>query len=296
MSGSLDRALAAIAPPEFDINFGEEPADTATVSLGYDFSYDLAENHSIALDPLFDLPPDFGNQYQRFQSHQSVGPPNVYWERQQARTQAFLNNYQPESLFGTASQAIVSLDPNATPEQIENAAQWGEIGDAALLGTTGSRGRVNASRSRRIGGGAATPPPPNAGLLTGPSQGELNARGGLEFEAAVRESLRAPKGTSLFYSTDTRVGTIPDLPIETRFGVTEFKNEIKLSMDSQFRTQLQAADQAKVPFNLVISPRTQTISRPLQREIFARNGRIFQYDPVTDKFSNVVTLGNRVVR
>jgi len=135
-----------------------------------------------------------------------------------------------------------------------------------------------------------------AGLLTGPSQGRLNAIGGNEFQRAVQVSLRAPAGTDKFFSIETRIATIPDLPIGSRFGVTDVKNVVALSRDSQLRTQIDAALTARLPFNLIISPRTETVSLPLQQAIRQTGGRVFEFDASTQAFRSVVFDRNRVVR
>ena len=52
-------------------------------------------------------------------------------------------------------------------------------------------------------------------------------------------------------------------------------------------------------FNLLVSPRTQTVSKRLQREIGRRGGIIMQFDPVFEKVSPVVfndIYPNRVLR
>ena len=92
------------------------------------------------------------------------------------------------------------------------------------------------------------------------------------------------------------MGTIPDLPIGNRYGVTDIKDVVSLSKTAQLRTQIDAAATANRPFSLIISPRTQTVSMPLQRSVRASGGQIFQYDLLTGKFSNVDFVGNRVLR
>ena len=66
----------------------------------------------------------------------------------------------------------------------------------------------------------------------------------------------------------TSHGTVvPDLPVRNIYGVTDAKNVIKLSQSSQTRGFEEIALSQKQPFNLIISPRTQTVSKPLQESI-----------------------------
>lgn len=152
------------------------------------------------------------------------------------------------------------------------------------------------SLGSEFGEAAVAPQSGIAGLLTGPSQGKLNAIRGNSFERDVRAALLAEKGDTLFYSLDSHIGAIPDLPIGVRFGVTDVKDVKALSFTSQLRVQADAAATANLPFNLIISPRTETVSLPLQRVVRGSGGRVFEYDPVAKKFSNVDFVNNRVLR
>lgn len=52
-----------------------------------------------------------------------------------------------------------------------------------------------------------------------------------------------------------------------------------------------------MPFNLIISPRTQTISEPLRRAIESTGGSIFEFNPATEMFKEITNFsGNKVIR
>jgi filamentous hemagglutinin len=122
----------------------------------------------------------------------------------------------------------------------------------------------------------------------------LNAVRGNLFEDAVRDALRTGRGGDLV--SPKGVTTRPDLPVGQRFGVTDVKDVESLSQTKQLRAMADSADAANSPFNLIISSNTQTISVPLQQRISRFGGRIFEFDPATGTFKDVVTRGNKVVR
>lgn len=64
-------------------------------------------------------------------------------------------------------------------------------------------------------------------------------------------------------------------------GVTEVKNWLDLTNDDQLRAFHQYAREKNLPFNIIIGPRTQTISEPLLNNIRDTGGRVLQYDPET---------------
>ena len=138
------------------------------------------------------------------------------------------------------------------------------------------------------------PATPIAGLLPGPAQVTLNRTAGLKFQGEVLASLRTRAGGQVV--SPQGVPTIPDLPTGNVFGVTDIKNVIDISRTKQLRAQIDVADNMGLPFNLIISPRTQTISEPLQREIIRTGGTVFEFDDVAGVFKNVTFNGNTVVR
>ncbi len=84
------------------------------------------------------------------------------------------------------------------------------------------------------------------------------------------------------------VTTIPDIFDGTRnAGVTDIKDEIDISFTRQLRAQAGVAMSLNTSFNLIISPRTRTISVPLQRAVRQTGGIIVEFDSVTGRFQNV---------
>ncbi|UMZ12298.1 hypothetical protein I9018_00895 [Pseudomonas sp. MPFS] len=87
-----------------------------------------------------------------------------------------------------------------------------------------------------------------------------------------------------------QVTTIPDMWGRNAGGLLEVKNVKNLSMSDQLRAQLQLAEMTGQPFNLVVSPRTQSISAPLKARIDAVTskvgGGIYRYDPSTKLLSD----------
>jgi len=130
-------------------------------------------------------------------------------------------------------------------------------------------------------------------LLTGSTQLELNKAGGDAFEETVRASLRTTKGSSVVTSHGT---VIPDLPVGNMYGVTDAKNVIKICQSPQTRGFDEIARAQNVPFSLIISPRTQTVSGPLQRAIKSTGGTIFEFDSASEIFKTVNFSGNKVLR
>jgi RHS repeat-associated protein len=112
-----------------------------------------------------------------------------------------------------------------------------------------------------------------------------NAKAGRAFEHAVLDALGAVKGEGAVSEIATRVTTIPDLPIGKFFGVTEIKNVQNLSFSKQLQAQFAAAQTAGLPFNLVVSSRTERISLRVRQAIEQTKGRIFIYDEKLRKFS-----------
>lgn len=61
-------------------------------------------------------------------------------------------------------------------------------------------------------------------------------------------------------------------------GLLEAKNVVNLSMSDQLRAQIRIATQRNQPLNLVVSARTQNVSRPLLRAVRSTGGNVFVYD------------------
>jgi RHS repeat-associated protein len=112
-----------------------------------------------------------------------------------------------------------------------------------------------------------------------------NARVGRLFESAVLYALGAAKNTGGVSDIASRVTTIPDLPIGKFFGVTDIKHVQNLSFSKQLQAQFAAAQTAGLPFNLIVSTRTQHISVRVRDVIASTKGKVFIYDDKTRKFS-----------
>ncbi|UFH49293.1 putative toxin [Pseudomonas sp. KNUC1026] len=85
------------------------------------------------------------------------------------------------------------------------------------------------------------------------------------------------------------VKTYPDMWGRNSGGILEVKNIRELSMSDQLRAQLELSEITGQPFNLVVSPRTQRISAPLQAridEVTSKvGGGIYRYDPSIGELS-----------
>ncbi len=131
----------------------------------------------------------------------------------------------------------------------------------------------------------------------------LNRQNGLAFENSVVEVLSdvgGAKNTQAFTITldsGKSVTTIPDLWGKNVGGVLEAKNVINISNSDQFRAQLVHAMDNDLPFNLIVSPRTQHITEPLLKEIDRVNtnykivtghtaGGVYRFDPATGDLTN----------
>lgn len=87
-----------------------------------------------------------------------------------------------------------------------------------------------------------------------------NAKRGREFEKAAKAALQAGKTRKVTGETldGTLRNTIPDSFVD---GMTEIKDVIELSYGVQLQAQIWfARNVLKKPYNLVVSPRTTSIS------------------------------------
>ncbi|GMO63579.1 MAG: hypothetical protein Ta2A_10640 [Treponemataceae bacterium] len=110
-----------------------------------------------------------------------------------------------------------------------------------------------------------------------------NTVGGI-FERQVIEALGAKKNTLGIPSVNNagvEGKTIPDALFN---GITEIKNAKNLSNTSQMQMQYNIAKSRQVPYNLIVSPRTETISAPLRVAVSDTGGVIKVYDPKTKMF------------
>ena len=125
------------------------------------------------------------------------------------------------------------------------------------------------------------------GAERGVGQVTLNAAKGRAFEEAGIRGILSHVGLGKNTSSVTRNGVTTILDSAGRpAGLVEFKDVAKLSSSPQLRAQLAEALATRQPYNLVVSPGNQTISKPLLRQIEAVNrqvgGGIYRYDPATD--------------
>lgn len=78
-----------------------------------------------------------------------------------------------------------------------------------------------------------------------------------------------------------QVTTIPDLWGKNVGGLLEVKNVQKLSMSNQLRAQIKVASDTGQPLNLVVSPKTSSISGKLIRQVRSTGGDVYRYNPAT---------------
>jgi filamentous hemagglutinin len=115
----------------------------------------------------------------------------------------------------------------------------------------------------------------------------LNAANGRAFEQAGIRGILSHVGLGKNTTVITRngVSTIPDA-LGRPAGMVEFKDVQYLTRSDQFTAQLDEALATGRPYNLVVSPGNQSISRPLLDQIrgvtLKNGGGVYRYDPATD--------------
>ncbi|MGN6671301.1 MAG: putative toxin, partial [Candidatus Nucleicultricaceae bacterium] len=128
-------------------------------------------------------------------------------------------------------------------------------------------------------------------------QNRIEGRG---FQGSVLEWLRITENKTshtVFVQGKGHVTTIPDLPIE--WGVSEIKNVKYISFTKQLQAQAALAKEKVTSFNLIISPRTEKISKQLAKEIRLSEGgggKIFEFNPATQTMIERFLDGNKVLR
>ncbi|MGU3400492.1 hemagglutinin repeat-containing protein [Brucellaceae bacterium D45D] len=116
----------------------------------------------------------------------------------------------------------------------------------------------------------------------------INNQNGAEFEQQVVDAFGHVGGTknttavTVTLENGTQVTTIPDLWQSSVGGLLEAKNVQNLSMSNQLRAQIQVATETGQPLNLVVSPRTQSVSGPLVSGVRSTGGNVYVYNPATD--------------
>jgi len=113
----------------------------------------------------------------------------------------------------------------------------------------------------------------------------MNQAAGAEFERQVIEALShngVGKNTTVVEVTlpnGQKVTTIPDAWGREAGGLLEIKNVKQLRMTDQLRAQIRLANETGQPINLVVSPRTQSVSQNVLDQIRDAGGEIYRYDP-----------------
>jgi Restriction endonuclease fold toxin 7 len=112
-----------------------------------------------------------------------------------------------------------------------------------------------------------------------------NNLNGNSFEKQVRTKLRTPIGKG---SKPVSInGRVPDLPVGSKFGVTDIKDWMKIDKTDQLTEFYKYAKENNLPFNLIVSPRTNHISEPLLEMIRETSGNVRQFDPATKKITSI---------
>ncbi|MBY0273450.1 MAG: DUF637 domain-containing protein [Alphaproteobacteria bacterium] len=130
------------------------------------------------------------------------------------------------------------------------------------------------------------------------SQIQQNYRSGRGFQESVHASTRIPENKtaySVLLHGKGEVSTIPDFPFP-KTGVTEIKNVRYITFTEQLQAQATLARREGKSFNLVISPNTKRISKPVQKEIERSGGKIFEFNPTAEKWFERMIEGNIVLR
>ena len=156
-------------------------------------------------------------------------------------------------------------------------------GDASIAGLGGgiaySQGVGDVSSMLRLG-------------LTKAERMRFNSARGNAFEAATIEGMFGHLGVGKNTRAVTEIvngkeiTTIVDVFDSRHIGMVEIKDVLNLSKSKQFMAQLKYAIDNDLPYNLVVSSRNKTISKPLLdliKPVVKNNGGgIYRYDPVKD--------------
>ena len=125
----------------------------------------------------------------------------------------------------------------------------------------------------------------------------LNNANGRAFQISVHDWLRIPENKQAFNVLVVGKGqilTIPDLAIQ--HGVTEIKSVRYISFTKQLQAQVALAKQKGTSFNLIISPTTKNITKPLSQEIYTSGGKVFEFNPITQNVVERFIDDNKVLR
>jgi hypothetical protein len=89
--------------------------------------------------------------------------------------------------------------------------------------------------------------------------------------------------------------TKPDL-VHSLAGVTDIKDVRYLTFTKQLQAQAALAKHRETSFNLIISPNTQKISKNLWKAVIKSEGKVFEFNPSTEKWIERIVDGNNVLR
>ncbi len=129
-------------------------------------------------------------------------------------------------------------------------------------------------------------------------QVRINYDAGRAFQERVHQYLRQLENHVVYnvkLAGNILVRTKPDLSLVTA-GVTDIKNVRYITFTKQMRAQATLAQNEGTSFNLIISPNTQKISKQLGDSIYKSGGKIFEFNPSTEKMVQCIVDGNKVVR
>ena len=117
----------------------------------------------------------------------------------------------------------------------------------------------------------------------------INGANGRAFQNAFNQSLELSQNFKLVtveIRPGVKVTTIPD-NLGRPAGMVELKDVVDLSMNDQFRAQIQFAVENRLPYNLVVSPTNKVISEPLWTAIREMGGKVYVFDPAKDTLVEV---------
>ncbi|MBA3814655.1 MAG: DUF637 domain-containing protein [Alphaproteobacteria bacterium] len=125
----------------------------------------------------------------------------------------------------------------------------------------------------------------------------LNFKSGRGFQQSVHEFLRIPENHKIFRVSlhGKEVGTKPDLLVNLA-GVTDIKNVKYITFTKQLQAQAVLAKNMGISFNQIISPNTQKVSKNVVEKVYETNGKIFEFNPETQKIIERLIDGSKVLR
>jgi RHS repeat-associated protein len=172
----------------------------------------------------------------------------------------------PAGGFNSANQSLKTQ--NSDNEILNQSGQGGSSRGGSGFDASGSPGNCN-------------PLDPACGSKE-PPQVRQNYESGRAFEEQVRTALNQSKNNQTLYGNSPNRGTVPDF--KGAVGITDAKNVVNLTDSIQLRIQYQWAVNNDQAFNLIVSPRTESISRTVVQNVRATGGTIRVFNPSTGTF------------